>query len=98
MKPMTASQQQRYEAACHKMQSGVAAKYFYDTSDTTPKHVRVGINSAMVEAAALATILVDKGVCTEDEYFEALIAQMEVEANMYEAEVSSLMQANVRLC
>ena len=36
---------QRYTAALHGMQSGVAMKMNYDVAETTPKHLRVGVNS-----------------------------------------------------
>lgn len=75
---------QRYLAAAHAMQSGVAAKMHVDPSETTPKHLRVGVNSAMSEHAALAKLLMDKGIITEDEYVQAQADQMEREKALYE--------------
>lgn len=75
---------QKYLSLCHAMQSGVAAKLNRDNSDTTPKHLRVGVNSAMVDSAALATLLMKKGIITEDEYFDALIERMQAEVKAYE--------------
>ena len=73
----------RYEAATHGMQSGVAFKMTCDPAETNPKHLRVGINSAMVEHAALAKLLVDKGVITWDEYWRSLADAMERERDLY---------------
>jgi hypothetical protein len=77
----------RYRAAVHAMQSGVATKMNYDPSETTPKHLRVGVNSAMVEHSALAHLLIDKGVITEQEYLSAIADGMERERDMYVAEI-----------
>ena len=41
-------QWQRYLDAAHAMQTGVAFTMHQDSSQTDPKHLRVGINSAMV--------------------------------------------------
>ena len=65
------------------MQSGVAMKMNYDSSETTPKHLRVGVNSAMVETGALAKLLMEKGVFTEEEYYQALVEVMQNEVNLY---------------
>lgn len=79
--------QQRYTAAAHAMQSGVAMDMETDTHSqgaTTPKHMRVGVNSALVDSAALAELLISKGVITEAEYLEAMATGMEREAKRYE--------------
>ncbi len=89
--------QERYYAAAHAMQSGVAMKMNYDPSETTPKHLRVGVNSAMSDHGALVTLLIEKGVITKAEYFEAVAAAMEREAANYEAEVSRLTERQVTL-
>lgn len=68
----------------HGVQSGVAAKMEYDDSDTSPKHLRVGVNSAMVQHSALALMLLRKGVIGEQEYWEALADAAERERAMYE--------------
>lgn len=73
-----------YHEAAHAMQSGVAAKMQYDPKDTDPKHLRVGVNSAMVETAALAKLLIAKGVFTDVEYAQALTEGMNEEAASYE--------------
>src|SRR5687767_13839287 len=47
----------KYLKLCHAMQTGVAFKMEKDNKDTTPKHLRVGINAAMVDHAALTNLL-----------------------------------------
>ena len=79
--------QARYHAALHAMQSGVAMKMNYDAADTGPKHLRVGVNSAMAEHAALVTLLVSKHVISWEEYYTSLADAMEYEKAHYEAEL-----------
>lgn len=73
-----------YVQAAHAMQSGVAMKMNVDVSETTPKHLRVGVNSAMVETSALAKLLVAKGVFTKEEFEAVLTEEMTAEAERYE--------------
>lgn len=76
---------ERYQAAAHAMQSGVAFKMEHDPSETTPKHLRVGVNSAMVENSALVRLLVDKGIITNEEWAAALADGMEAERDLYKS-------------
>lgn len=94
---MSEAAHQRYVAAAHAMQSGVATKMGYYTKDVEPKSLRVGINSAMVEHAALAQLLMSKGIITEEEYLEAIAAGMEREAELYRAELSEHYGTNITL-
>jgi hypothetical protein len=77
----------RYLAALHAMQTGVAFKMHRDPGETSPKHLRVGVNSAMVEYAALVKLLIAKGIITEDEHYAALADAMEAERDFYAAEL-----------
>ena len=88
---------ERYEAACHTMQSGVAMTMNYKPGDTEPKHLRVGVNSAMIESSAILTLLFLKGVITEDEICEARAAAMEDEVRLYETELSALIGRSIKL-
>lgn len=81
---MGAARRRRYLAACHAMQSGVAADHIRGSQDGTPKHLRVGINVAQTDLASLAALLVRKGVITQEELDEALADGMEAEARRYE--------------
>ena len=83
-----ATAQERYHQAAHAMQTGVAMEMQLSTRNTEPKHLRVGINSALVDSAALAELLIRKGVITEAEYLEAIATAMEREAASYEQRLS----------
>lgn len=87
----------RYVAAAHAMQSGVAAKMNYDPAETTPKHLRVGVNSAFVSIAALTQLLIDKGVFTMDEYAAAHAKAMQDEVEKYERWLSDRVGTEVSL-
>lgn len=75
----------RYMAAMHAMQSGVAAEQARGGKETEPKHLRVGVNSALLNQGALAKLLIDKGIITDDEYLLAVTEQAEKEKTAYEA-------------
>jgi hypothetical protein len=83
-----AERKEKYLALMHAVQSGVAAKMDYDYGDTSLKHLRVGVNSAMIETAALAKLMLDRGLFTEEEYLDALIDRAQAEVEMYERELS----------
>lgn len=73
-----------YHDKLHAMQSGVAMKMNYDSSETTPKQLRVGVNAAMCNQGALARLLVEKGIITQQEYLDAITAEMGREVERYE--------------
>ena len=74
----------RYFAACHAVQSGVAAEHAAGSDDGSPKHLRVGVNTAHVCCAAMARLLIAKDVFTLDEYEAAQAGEMEAEQARYE--------------
>jgi len=80
----TEAAHRRYLAAMHAVQSGVASKMHIDPDDTTPKHLRVGVNGALVDSSALANLLITKGVISRREYVEALADMAEAEQHSYE--------------
>jgi|HubBroStandDraft_6_1064221.scaffolds.fasta_scaffold00184_15 hypothetical protein len=93
------SANERYRAAAHAMQSGVKLKMtregvgdpdegYVPRGECSPKHLRVGINSAMSDHGALARLLIDKGVFTEEEYTEAIADGMEREVQFYRTELN----------
>lgn len=85
----------RYAAAAHAMQSGVAG----DMTDKSlqPKHLRVGINSALVEHGALVGLLLKAGVISEADYYSALADSMEAERDRYAQELSQKLGRPVTL-
>lgn len=89
--------QQRYLQAAHAMQSGVKYDLETDPSSGTAKHLRVGVNSAMVDHGALAELLVAKGLITREEYLKALAEKMEAEVRTYQDKLTERMGAPVRL-
>ena len=82
------SDQQRYLNACHAMQTGVKWEMEQQAGSqhiaTSPKHLRVGVNSALVSHGALVKLLVEKGILTEDEYITSQADAMEAEVALYE--------------
>ena len=88
---------QRYERAQHAMQSGVAQEMNIRPHPTQPKFLRVGVNTAMSDHAALARLLVEKGVITEDDYMAALADEMEREVTRYEQSLSAALGAKIAL-
>ena len=80
----------RYAAEMHEMQTGVAVEHGHGSQDGTPKHLRVGINSALINDAALARLLIEKGVFTEDEYTEAVALEAEAEAKRYQDRIRKM--------
>lgn len=76
--------EKRYRANLHAMQTGVAFKMNYNPKETEPKHLRVGVNAAMSDLAAMAKLLISKGVITLEEYEKALADQMEIEVESYQ--------------
>lgn len=87
----------RYNAACHAMQSGVASLLAVHPELTEDKHVRTGINSAHVSVAAIVRLLIEKGVITEDEMHAALASEMDREVERLEASLSEHLGTKVTL-
>lgn len=74
---------ERYLAAAHAMQTAVALDQTRGSDDGSPKHLRVGVNTALVDAGGLVKLLVDKGVITIEEYQKAIADAMEQEVKNY---------------
>jgi hypothetical protein len=94
--------QQEYLRLCHAMQSGVLYHLHIEgTDDETSlfgaKHVRVGINSALIQNSALAGLLIEKGVITELEYWESQVDAWQREVALYENLLSTRMGVEVKL-
>lgn len=83
---------ERYNSAAHAMQTGVAALMGagdeQELQVTGPKHLRVGVNSAMVNQDALVRLLIANGIISDVEYFEALADAMERERDAYQERVN----------
>lgn len=93
---MSKSDVERWHAAAHAMQSGVALDHERNGAhDGTPKHLRVGVNVALCDHAALVRLLVEKGIFTEEEYAKAIADEMEREVERYRQKLG--LGDNVRL-
>lgn len=77
---------ERYLQLAHAMQSGVA--FSKDKRDLEPKHLRVGVNSAMVVHGGLVELLIAKGVFTRDEYMAAITDSMQREVDTYREKIA----------
>jgi hypothetical protein len=86
-------------ALLHAMQSGVAQSMHTGKRDpgTEPKHLRVGVNNALVEASAIVKVLVDKGIFTPDEYFRAVNDLLKEEVARYEKELANHYGTDIKL-
>lgn len=86
-----------YEEAAHAMQSGVAFEMSRNPKPTDPKHLRVGVNAAMVDHSGLVRLLIAKGVITEQEYLDAICEAMNDEVERYEKHLSQMFGSDVKL-
>lgn len=89
-----------YRAAVHAMQSGVAMEIGtggLERAAATPKQLRVGINVALVESSALWKLMVDKGIITESEMAERLVAAHEEEAERYAKALTKALGTEIKL-
>lgn len=84
-------------------QAGIAQEVGQGTPDelkaagANPKHLRVGINAAMVEHSALTKLLIDKGIITEEEYLCALVQAAKAEKEMFEKRLTGKLGTNIKL-
>ena len=91
---------EKLQALQHALQSGVQtelARFGEAAAGCSPKSLRVGVNSALVGNAALARLLISKGIITEDEYTAALVDGMEREVSTYEERLSRILGVKVVL-
>jgi hypothetical protein len=78
-----------YEQALHGIQTGIALEIERGSDCASPKHLRVGVNSAMCEHAALVRLLMAKGIFTEQEYAEAITDEFNRELERVEKNVNA---------
>ena len=83
-KPIIEGFSERWRAAAHAVQSGVAAEQYLGSNDGSPKHLRTGLNLVMRDLSSLARLLMSKGVFTPEEFYKAIAEGMEEEARSYE--------------
>ena len=98
--PLTAAERadvDRYEAALHAVQSGVLFDHQLGSDDGSPKHLRVGITSAMIQSTTLVRLLVDAGAFTRADWWRALADEAHRERQRYEAQLSDRLGRPVSL-
>ena len=68
----------------HGIQTGIMFEMKHGCTDTQPKHLRVGVNSALINDAALVRLLAKKCLITMDEYKEEVRLEANRELDRYE--------------
>lgn len=76
-----------YEEAAHGVQAAIAYAMGTGSKATEPKHMRVGIDMSKADMLGLATLLIAKGIFTQDEYIEHMRLAANQELHMREEEV-----------
>ena len=88
---------ERYHAAAHACMTGAGYLVEKDPKVANPKHVRNGIDMRAVDTAALAGLLIEKGIITKVEYCEALANEAEAEQVRYEKTLRDLYGPDIKL-
>lgn len=86
-----------YKKLAHAVQSGIAMSANYDGRAYDAKHMRTGLNCVMADLGSLARLMIEKGVITESEYFEALLEGLRREKAQLEREIENIVGAPVNL-
>jgi hypothetical protein len=86
-----------YTEALHGIQTGIALEIERGSDCASPKHLRVGVNSALCEHAAIVRLLIAKGIFTEEEYSEAIIDEFNRELERIEKDVNERFGGNGKI-
>jgi hypothetical protein len=82
----------------HAVQTGVMYKMkLPGDKSTEPKMLRTGINTALVQEGAVVSLLIKKGIFTEQEYWESCVVYLRAEVKSYEEELSKHFSSVVHL-
>jgi hypothetical protein len=82
----------------HAIQSGIAYNMQLDPNgETSAKHLRVGVNNALIQHAALIRVLCDSHVILLEKYLEVYVALLEDEKKSYEAQLTTMYGRNIKL-
>lgn len=93
----------KYLQLMNAMQSGVMMQQHVqahrDAKDQAwfNKDARVGINSALNSNGALVAVLFKKGILTEEEYLESLVATTQEDVDRLKRELADRLQTKVEL-
>lgn len=92
---------EKYTKLLHAMQTGVGflmeRTASHVSGECSPKHLRVGVNAALIDSGALASLLLKKGIFTEDEYFESLAEYAQGDVDSYTKKLEELTGLKVTL-
>ena len=91
------SDKDRYDAAAHAVQTGIATLMGLDPKLASPKNLRTGLDCGKADMEGLVTLLIAKGVFTEAEYGAAMADAMEREKARWEADMSTKLGRKVSL-
>lgn len=75
-----------YDAHAHAVQTAI--EFNPNKRALEPKHMRVGIDMSKSDMGGLATLLIAKGVFTQEEYTKALTDAAEREAESHKRELA----------
>lgn len=91
---------QEYMDLLHAIQTGVLYMSKHesgDTAETSPKHLRTGINSSLIESSALVKTLVEADVIDWETFRDNVIFMLKLEVKNYEERLSKVMGTSIRL-
>lgn len=91
------SDRERWMAAAHAVQTGVAAELAKDPASGSPKHLRTGVNLVMADHGSLARLLIEKGLITEAEYLKAIADGAERERDDVQRRLTEMYGLTVKL-
>lgn len=81
----------------HAMQTGIMYMIEKGSKIGDPKHLRTGINSALVFNGTVVKLLVKKGLITREEYAEAAVEDLRAEVKQYEKWLAEIFNVNIKL-
>jgi hypothetical protein len=95
----------RMTALLHKIQTGILFTREWeemqgipdDRRSTGPKHLRVGVDQALIEHGALCALLIEKGIIKAKDYYETQIEFLERDVEAYTERLKERFGANFTL-
>lgn len=86
-----------YAAALKAVGQGVSIMQSHGSAEVSTRNLRVGINAAMIEVGALASLLISKGLITELEYMQQCAKLAVAEKVDYERRIKDRLGREVSL-
>jgi hypothetical protein len=82
---------EEYLKHAHGVQTGIGMKLELDPTFGTAKDIRTGLDTSKSDMGGLVNLLITKGIFTDVEYMEAVVASMKQERERWEEEVSQML-------